>query len=68
MGQKSWFKAQQTGTYIKRNTFPQIPGTQMKNPKVIITKTGSKLLVDGAWGVVRKPSEWGWPLLLISRC
>jgi hypothetical protein len=56
-GQKSWFKAHQTGTFIKRNTFPQIPGTELVDPKVIVTETGSKLLCDGVWGVVRKPSE-----------
>lgn len=58
MGQKSYFKAISTGTFIKRNTFPQIPGTELKDPKVIVTETGSKLLVDGCWGVVRKPSEF----------
>lgn len=57
MGQKSWFKAQETGTFIKRHTFPQIPGTELNNPKVIVTERGTKLLVDGLWGVVRKPSE-----------
>lgn len=56
-GQKSWFKAHQTGTFIKRNTFPQIPGTELVDPKVIVTETGSKLLCDGVWGIVRKPSE-----------
>ncbi|ORY88724.1 ergosterol biosynthesis ERG4/ERG24 [Leucosporidium creatinivorum] len=60
-GQKSWFKAHQTGTFIKRNTFPQIPGTELVDPKVIITETGSKLLCDGVWSIVRKPnytSDW----------
>lgn len=55
MGQKSWYKASQSGTYVQRNTFPQIPGTQMKNPKTLQTKRG-KLLLSGCWGVVRKPS------------
>lgn len=60
MGQKSWFKAHETGTFVQRNTFPQIPGTQMKNPKVLVTKRG-KLLISGCWGVLRKPnytSDW----------
>ena len=56
MGQKSYIKAVQSNTYIKRYTFPQIPGTELKNPKFIVTETGSKLLVSGWWGVVRKPS------------
>jgi len=59
-GQKSAFKALNTNTFIPRNTFPQIPGTVIKNPKVLQTKRG-KLLIDGLWGVVRKPnytSDW----------
>lgn len=57
MGQKSWYKASQSGTYVQRNTFPQIPGTQMKHPKTLQTKRG-KLLLSGCWGVVRKPSAF----------
>lgn len=57
MAQKSYFKAQETNTFIKRHTFPQFPGIELENPKVIITERGTKLLVDGLWGVVRKPSE-----------
>lgn len=57
MAQKSYFKAQETNTFIKRHTFPQFPGIGLENPKVIITERGTKLLVDGLWGVVRKPSE-----------
>ncbi|KAL8292638.1 hypothetical protein RQP46_001250 [Phenoliferia psychrophenolica] len=59
-GQKSWFKASQTGTYIPRNTYPQIPGTVIENPKILMTKRGP-LLISGCWGVVRKPnyiSDW----------
>ncbi|KAM0752194.1 ERG4/ERG24 ergosterol biosynthesis protein [Meredithblackwellia eburnea MCA 4105] len=55
MGQKSWFKAHQTGTYVPRRAFPVIPGTEMKNPKVLQTKRGP-LLISGCWGVVRKPN------------
>jgi hypothetical protein len=57
MGQKSAFKADKTGTYVKRYTFPQFPGTHIKNPKVLETKRGP-LLLDGLWGVVRKPSTF----------
>lgn len=56
MGQKSSFKASQTGTFIQRNTFPIIPGTYIKNPKILKTKRGA-LLISGCWGVLRKPSE-----------
>lgn len=56
MGQKSRFKAQQTGTFIKRNAFPQIPGTTLADPKFITTSRGGKLLISGWWGVLRKPS------------
>lgn len=54
-GQKSSFKALNTNTYIPRNTFPQIPGTVLHNAKTLQTKRG-KLLIDGLWGIVRKPN------------
>lgn len=57
MGQKSYFKAKQTNTFIKRYTFPQIPGVEIENPKTMKTITGTDLLIDGLWGVLRKPSE-----------
>ncbi|KAK4702769.1 Delta24(24(1))-sterol reductase, partial [Phenoliferia sp. Uapishka_3] len=50
----------QTGTYIPRHTYPQIPGTVIENPQFIQTKRG-RLLISGCWGVVRKPnyiSDW----------
>ena len=64
MGQKSRFKAQETNTFIKRNAFPQIPGTTIVDPKFIMTKRGTKLLISGWWGFLRKPSS---TFLLIVR-
>lgn len=57
MGQKSRFKAQQTNSFIKRNAFPQLPGTTLVNPKFIVTSRGGKLLISGWWGFLRKPSQ-----------
>ncbi|KAK4058328.1 C-24(28) sterol reductase [Microbotryomycetes sp. JL221] len=56
MGQKSYFKAIETNTFIKRYTFPQIPGVEMKDPKYMVTERGSKLLIDGMWAYLRKPN------------
>ncbi|KAM0788194.1 hypothetical protein ACM66B_001353 [Microbotryomycetes sp. NB124-2] len=56
MGQKSYFKAIETNTFIKRYTFPQIPGVEMENPKYMVTERGSKLLIDGMWAYLRKPN------------
>ncbi|SCV74071.1 BQ2448_6503 [Microbotryum intermedium] len=56
MGQKCYFKAKQTNTFIKRYTFPQIPGTEIENPKTMKTITGTDLLIDGLWGILRKPN------------
>merc|ERR1711939_1103932 len=68
MGQKSVFKAQQTGTLIPRNAFPAVPGKYIENPKVMETPHG-KLLLDGWWAVLRKPNytsdniqAWIWGL------
>lgn len=55
-GQKSSFKADQTGTFIQRYTFPQFPHTHLTDPKILQTKRGP-LLISGLWGVVRKPSR-----------
>jgi delta24(24(1))-sterol reductase len=53
--QRNRFRMMQNGTYIKRNTFPQLPyGTLPKNAKHLTTKTGSKLLIDGWWAYARK--------------
>ena len=45
--QKNRFRMQQVGTYIPRNTFPQLPWGTLKNPKYIKTTHGSLLLISG---------------------
>jgi delta24(24(1))-sterol reductase len=66
MAQKSHFKAVKTGTYIKRNTFPQLPWAELDNPHTFKTKKG-ELLLDGCWKYLRKPSMSRKSLLLRSR-
>lgn len=52
--QKNRFRMQQRGTYVERNTFPQLPWGTIKNPTFIKTKHGNKLLTGGWWGWARK--------------
>ncbi|KAJ3084326.1 C-24(28) sterol reductase [Quaeritorhiza haematococci] len=52
--QKNRFRQQQSGTFIARNTFPQLPWGTLKNPSFIRTKHGSLLLTSGWWGIARK--------------
>lgn len=52
--QKNRFRMQQRGTYVERNTFPQLPWGTIKNPTFIQTKHGNKLLTGGWWGWARK--------------
>jgi len=53
-GQKNSFRAKERGTYVKRNTFPQLPWQVVENPKIIKTSTGDSLLADGWYGYARK--------------
>ena len=50
--QKSRYR--QGSNYIPRKTFPQLPWGTLKNPKVLKTKNGGTLLVDGWWQYARK--------------
>lgn len=45
---------QQSGTYIPRWTFPQLPWGTLENPTFVKTKNGSLLLTAGWWGYARK--------------
>lgn len=45
--QKNRFRQQERGQLIERNAFPQLPWQTVKNPKIIKTKTGDSILVDG---------------------
>ncbi|KAL0478864.1 ergosterol biosynthesis protein [Acrasis kona] len=53
--QRNFFRQKLEGTWKPRYTFPQLPGCVIENPKYLNTKAGSKLLIDGWWGIVRKP-------------
>lgn len=52
--QKNRFRAQERGTLIFRNTFPQVPWQTLKDPKTIPTTTGDAILADGWYGLARK--------------
>ena len=45
--QKNRFRQQERGKLIERKAFPQLPWQTVKNPKMIKTKTGDSILVDG---------------------
>ncbi|PSK34842.1 hypothetical protein B9Z65_1425 [Elsinoe australis] len=53
--QKNYFRAQERGYSVDRNTFPQLPWKFVTNPKKIETQTGDSLLCDGWYGFARKP-------------
>lgn len=52
--QRNRFRQIRNGSYIKRNTFPQLPWGTLYNPKYITTEAGSELLIDGWWKFARK--------------
>lgn len=52
--QKNRFRAEEKGTLLLRKTFPQLPWQTVKNPKMIKTKSGDSILVDGWYGYARK--------------
>ena len=52
--QKNRFRAQERGTLVNRRTFPQLPWNTVKNPRILKTKSGDSLLVDGWYGYARK--------------
>ena len=52
--QKNRFRAQERGTLLERRTFPQLPWQIIKNPRILVTPSGSSLLVDGWYGYARK--------------
>lgn len=54
MSQKCSFRAKLNGIYRPRFTFPQLPWRTLENPKFLVTKAGSPLLVDGWWKYARK--------------
>ncbi|KAI8712622.1 Delta(24(24(1)))-sterol reductase [Fusarium sp. LHS14.1] len=46
------------GQLVERKTFPQLPWQVIRNPKTIETDAGDRIMVDGWFGIVRKP---GYP-------
>lgn len=54
--QKNGFRQMEKNQLISRNTFPQLPWQVIKNPKVIETKAGDRIMVDGWFGIIRKPN------------
>ncbi|KAF8854750.1 Delta(24(24(1)))-sterol reductase like protein [Acephala macrosclerotiorum] len=52
--QKNRFRAAERGTLVPRKSFPQLPWQEVKNPRVIKTKTGDSILADGWYGKARK--------------
>ena len=52
--QKNRFRAQERGTLVPRNTFPQVPWQTLTNPKTIVTPNGDTILADGWYGLARK--------------
>jgi delta24(24(1))-sterol reductase len=55
-GQKNSFRQQERGQLIERKAFPHMPWTVIENPRVIETKAGDRILVDGWFAIVRKPN------------
>lgn len=52
--QKNSFRQVLDGTFRQRSTFPQLPWGVLKNPRVMETSSGSKLLIDGWFKYARK--------------
>lgn len=52
--QKNQFRARELGSYVRRHTFPQLPGSLLRKPRVTVMTGGRKLLVDGWWRYARK--------------
>lgn len=52
--QKNSFRMMERGTFVKRNTFPQLPWQELYNPKTLVTENGDTILVGGWYGLARK--------------
>lgn len=54
-GQKNGFRQMERGQLLDRKTWPRLPWLVIRNPKAIETTTGDRIMVDGWFGIVRKP-------------
>ncbi|KAK9416089.1 putative C-24(28) sterol reductase [Seiridium unicorne] len=54
-GQKNGFRQMERGQLLDRQTWPRLPWLVVESPKAIETTTGDRILVDGWFGIVRKP-------------
>ncbi|KAF2202573.1 C-24(28) sterol reductase [Delitschia confertaspora ATCC 74209] len=54
--QKNAFRQMERKQLIKRRTFPQLPWSVIEKPRVLETEAGDRIMVDGWFGIVRKPS------------
>ena len=52
--QRNRFRMMDNGSFVKRWAFPQLPWGTLHNPAYMLTKRGSKLLLDGWWRYARK--------------
>jgi Delta24(24(1))-sterol reductase len=52
--QKNRFRAREKGKAVTRKAFPQLPWREVENPRIIETKSGDTILVDGMYGYARK--------------
>jgi delta24(24(1))-sterol reductase len=52
--QKNRFRAQERGTLVQRKAFPQLTWQTIENPQILVTSSGSSLLIDGWYGYARK--------------
>ncbi len=52
--QKNGFRSSESGAFVKRNTFPQLPWQTVKNPHTITSIHGDTILADGWFKYARK--------------
>lgn len=56
LAQKINFRMRERGIFLGRKGFPQMPWSDLKNPKYLKTTNGDSLLIDGWWKFCRKPA------------